>query len=109
MSSEFNYLFAHFIQCLSRKLDSYDQASTIHVQMEYSLMKNRRIDRVKHIYEDVLSQIRLPKANSKKKDREVGVFYPRFLSRLLHNSLLKVNRYPEGNLSYSKIGSNPLI
>ena len=44
MCSEFRYLFAHFIQCLSSKVGSHDQVSTIHVQMVYSVIKNRMID-----------------------------------------------------------------
>ena len=74
MSSEFNYLFAHFIQCLSGKIGSLDQASATHVLMVYSIVKNGRIDWVKLIYEDLLNKLRLPKASLKKKTkRETGV------------------------------------
>jgi hypothetical protein len=110
MSSEFSYLFAHFIQCLSGKVGSLDQDSTAHVQMAYSVIKNRKIDYAKLIYQDLLNKLRLPKATSKRKTkRETGVLYPRFLSAILHEDLSKDDSYPPGNLSYSEIGSNILI
>ena len=87
MSSEFSYLFAHFIQCLSGKVGSLDQA--------YSFIKNRKIDFAKLIYQDLLNKLRLPKATSKRKTkRETGVLYPRFLSAILHEDLSKDDSYP---------------
>ena len=51
--------------------------------MAFSVVKNRNIDFVKLIYQDLLSKLRLPKASSKKKTkRETGVLYPRFLSAI---------------------------
>ena len=44
MSSKLRYIFAHFIQCLSCKLRSHDQASSSQVQMVFSTVKNRKID-----------------------------------------------------------------
>jgi len=74
MISEFIYLFANFIQCLSGKVGSVDQASTAHLQMVLSVVKNRKIDRAKLIYQDPLNKLRLPKDFSKKKTkRETGV------------------------------------
>ena len=44
MSSEFSYLFAYFIQYISGKVGNHDQDSTIHVQVVFFAVKNRRID-----------------------------------------------------------------
>ena len=57
----------------------------------------------------MLSKLRLSKVNSKNKDREVGVLYPRFLYAIMHKELSKTNNYPEGDLHYSEIGFNILI
>ena len=43
MTAEWSYIFAHFNQCLTAKVGSHDQASTVHVQMVYSAVKNRKI------------------------------------------------------------------
>ena len=43
MSSEWSYIFAHFIQCLSYKLGSHNQDFERQVQMVFSAEKNRKI------------------------------------------------------------------
>ena len=57
MTTEWSYIFAHFIQCLTAKVGSHDQASTVHVQMVYSTVKNRKIDWAKIIYDDLLNKL----------------------------------------------------
>ena len=103
MSSEWSYIFAHFIQCLSAKVGSHDQASKVHVQIVYSAVKNRKIDWPKLIYDDLLSKV----SNDHRKQY---VLYPRFLTGVLAGSprFAKDNSFPPGNLTYSAIGSNLL-
>ena len=90
------------------KVGSDDQTSTIHVQMVYSTVKNRKIDLAKLIYDDLLNKLRLLSPNSKRKQRDTTVLYPRFLTGVIRLRYNKDDTYPPGNLSYSEIGSTLL-
>ena len=103
MTVEWSYIFAHFIQCLTAKVGSHDQASTVHVQMVYSAVKNRKIDWAKIMYDDLLNKLRLPSSTSKRKQRDSAVMYPRFLTSVIHLRYSDGDTYPPGNLSYSEL------
>ena len=108
MTSEWSYIFAHFNQCLTAKVGSHDQASTVHVQIVSSAVKNRKIDWAKIIYYDLLNKLRLPSSTSKRKQRDSTVLYPRFLTGVIHLRYNDEDTYPPGNLSYSELGHNLL-
>ena len=109
MSSEWSYIFAHFIQCLSCKLGNHDKASSSQVQMVFSAVKNRKIDWAKVIFDDLLNKLRLPSAHSKKKlKREITVLYPRFLTAIISRRFQADDKYPVGNLTCLEIESNLL-
>ena len=77
MTLEWSYIFAHFNQCLTCKVGSHDQASTVHLQILYSAVKNRQIDWAKLIYDDLLNKLSLPQS-SKAPQRHTTVMYPVF-------------------------------
>ena len=107
MPAEWSYIFAHFNQCLTYKVDSHDQASTVHLQMVYSAVKNRQIDWAKLIYDDLLNKLRLPQS-SKAPQRQTAVMYPRFLSGVIKLRCSEADTYPDGDLHYSEIGNTML-
>ncbi|KAI3665011.1 hypothetical protein L6452_43627 [Arctium lappa] len=57
MPSQLNYIFSHFIQCMSRKSGSLDQASKVQVQMAYSVIAGRNFDYATTIFDDLKSKI----------------------------------------------------
>ena len=105
MTSDWSYIFAYFNQCLTGKVGSHDQASTVHVKMIYSAVKNSKIDWAKLIYDDLLNKLRLPHQPSKSRRRQTIVLYPRFLTGVTRLRYNDEDTYPPGNLSYSDIGS----
>ena len=74
--------------------------------MVYSAVKNRKIDWAKLIYDDMHNKLRLHTPNSKRKNMETIVLYPRFLTRVIILRYKEDDTYPSGNLPYSEIGSN---
>ena len=107
MTAEWSYIFAHFNQCLACKVGSHDQASTVHLQMVYSAVKNRQIDWAKLIYDDLLNKLRLPQS-SKAPQRHTAMMYLRFLSRVIKLRYSDADTYPDGDLHYSEIGNTML-
>ena len=104
MTSKWSYIFAHFNQCLTCKVGNHDHASTVHVQMVYSMVKNRKIDWAKLIYDDLQNKLRLPHHSFKSPQRQTTVLYPRFFSGVIRMTYDEDDTYPPGNLPYSEIG-----
>ncbi|KAI3692984.1 hypothetical protein L6452_32810 [Arctium lappa] len=76
MPSQLNYIFSHFIQCMSGKSGSPDQASKIQVQMAYSVIAGGNFDYATAIFDDLRSKI-------EKTERDPKIPYVRFICAYL--------------------------
>ena len=76
LNIEFSYVFAHFIQCMTVKVGSHDQASFTTTQMVYSTIKNMLFNYARAIFDDMATRL-------KENDRKHCVAYSRFLAAIL--------------------------
>ncbi|KAI3697976.1 hypothetical protein L6452_31083 [Arctium lappa] len=100
MPSQLNYIFLHFIQCMSGKSGSLDQASKVQVQMAYSVIAGRNFDYATAIFDDLKSKI-------EKTERDPEVPYVRFICAYL--KFLYPTTYPtNSDASFPKVGQRSL-
>ncbi|KAI3718552.1 hypothetical protein L6452_19429 [Arctium lappa] len=100
MPSQLNFIFSHFIQCMSGKSGSLDQASKVQVQMAYSVIVGRNFDYATAIFDDLKSKI-------EKTERDPKVPYVRFICAYL--KFLYPTTYPtNSDASFPKVGQRSL-
>ncbi|KAI3745847.1 hypothetical protein L6452_08258 [Arctium lappa] len=100
MPSQLNYIFAHFIQGMSGKSGSLDQAGKIQVQMAYSVIAGRNFDYATTILDDLKSKI-------EKTERDPKIPYVRFICAYL--KFLYPATYPTtSDGTFAKVGQPSL-
>ncbi|KAI3771392.1 hypothetical protein L6452_02556 [Arctium lappa] len=100
MPSQLNYIFSHFIQCISGKSGLLDQASKIQVQMTYSVIVGRNFDYATTIFDDLRSKI-------EKTERDPKIPYVRFICAYL-KFLYPANYPTNADASFPKVGQRSL-
>ncbi|KAI3769445.1 hypothetical protein L6452_00547 [Arctium lappa] len=76
MPSQLNFIFSHFIQYMSGKSGSLDQASKVQLQMAYSVIAGKNFDFATAIFDDLRSKI-------EKTERDPKIPYGRFICAYL--------------------------
>ncbi|KAI3697893.1 hypothetical protein L6452_30995 [Arctium lappa] len=100
MSSQLNYIFSHFIPCMSGKSGSLDHASKIQVQMAYSMIAGRNFDYATAIFDDLRSKI-------EKTERDPKNPYVHFICAYL--KFLYPATYPtNSDATFPKVGQRSL-
>ncbi|KAI3701896.1 hypothetical protein L6452_27350 [Arctium lappa] len=98
--SQLNYIFSHFIQCMSGKSGSLEQASKIQVQMAYSVIVGRSFDYATTIFNDLRSKI-------EKTERDPKIPYVRFICA--YQKFLYPATYPtNSDATFPKVGQRSL-
>ncbi|KAI3746277.1 hypothetical protein L6452_08703 [Arctium lappa] len=100
MPSQLNFFFSHFIQCMSGKSGSLDQANKVQLQMAYSVIAGKNFDFATAIFDDLKSKI-------EKTERDPKIPYVQFICAYL--KFLYANNYPTTHDgSFAKMGQRSL-
>ncbi|KAI3758736.1 hypothetical protein L6452_06307 [Arctium lappa] len=100
MPSQLNFIFSHFIKCMSGKSGLLDQASKVQVQIAYSVNAGKNFDYATTIFDDLRSKI-------EKTERDPKILYVRFICAYL--KFLYPNSYPTTpNGPFVKVGQRSL-
>ncbi|KAI3697734.1 hypothetical protein L6452_30831 [Arctium lappa] len=100
LPSQLNFIFSHFIQCMSGKSGSLDQANKVQLQMAYLVIAGKNFDFATAIFKDLRSKI-------EKTERDPKIPYVWFICAYL--KFLYANTYPTTfDGSFAKVGQHSL-
>ncbi|KAJ9556953.1 hypothetical protein OSB04_011567 [Centaurea solstitialis] len=97
----FAFIWTHFIQCLTAKVGSLDQAPFAITVMVWAAINNKPLNYAKYIYDDMLLRFKRTK-------REKNVAYPRFFSAIITDYLGATYPAATPGYSHSTIGGKAL-